>query len=366
VTASFDLWTVLFLCFAFLGAAVSALLWAQDGPRHRRWPVIAMLVLFSVTITDYALFWSRTRNVFPYLAPVTPVFYYLYGPLLLRYIGSLAHDRRSISWLHFLPAAAALSLSIPAAATVAAAGRLTASPLPLLTSVIEWGAIPHLVLYSVLIARTVQAFREHPRLYHWSLAVALFLVVFTVAYASYYMLVATGLLTPGWDYAVSAAMCLFISGIAYAGFVMPQLLNDEPPPLRPVRSKYGHSPVTERTAREIAERIGKAAREHAVWKRAHFGLEDLALLVGLPRHYVSQVLNEHMGMNFYEFMNGIRIAEAKRMLEDPAHRDTPVIDIAFSAGFNNKVSFYASFRNAAGMTPAEYKRRALGGVPASS
>lgn len=362
MNTSLDLWTVLFLCFAFFGTAVSVLLWAQDGPRHRRWPVIATLFLFSVTITDYVLFWSRTRAVFPYLAPFTPALYYLYGPLLLRYLGSLAHDRRSTSWLHFIPAVAAIAVSIP----TVAAGRLAAPPVPFLQTIIEWGAIPHLILYSVLMAGTVQAFREHARLYRWSLAIALFLAVFTAAYASYYLLVAAGLLTLGWDYAVSAAMCLFIGGIAYAGFVMPHLLNDEPPPLRSDRPKYGHSPVTERTAREIAARIESAARQHAIWKRPNFGLEDLALLVGLPRHYVSQVLNERMGMTFYEFMNGIRIAEAKRMLEDPAHRDTPVIDIAFSAGFNNKVSFYASFRNAAGMTPAEYKRRALGGLPASS
>ena len=42
---------------------------------------------------------------------------------------------------------------------------------------------------------------------------------------------------------------------------------------------------------------------------------------GLPSATVSQVLNERLRKNFYDFVNGFRVEEAKRILRDPRRSD---------------------------------------------
>ena len=83
-------------------------------------------------------------------------------------------------------------------------------------------------------------------------------------------------------------------------------------------------------------------------------LSGLAAATGLSRHQVSEALNRHAGKNFYEFINGYRVAAVcKRLAEDPAAK---VLDIAMDAGFSSKSTFNAIFRQFTGQTPTQYRR----------
>lgn len=71
-------------------------------------------------------------------------------------------------------------------------------------------------------------------------------------------------------------------------------------------------------------------------------------------HYVSQVLNQDLGVTFYDFINRRRIESAKAMLTSDSQKT--VLEIALEAGFNSKSTFNTAFRAHTGMTPTEYKR----------
>ena len=44
---------------------------------------------------------------------------------------------------------------------------------------------------------------------------------------------------------------------------------------------------------------------------------DLSDQLQIPRHFLSEVINEHMGKNFYNLVNDYRVEEVKKRLEDP-------------------------------------------------
>lgn len=83
----------------------------------------------------------------------------------------------------------------------------------------------------------------------------------------------------------------------------------------------------------------------------------LAHLLGIPAKDLSRHLNQVLGRNFYEFVNGYRITEVKRRLADP-EEDKTVLDIMYEAGFNSKSVFNTLFRKSTGMTPTRFRQDA--------
>ena len=84
-------------------------------------------------------------------------------------------------------------------------------------------------------------------------------------------------------------------------------------------------------------------------------LDDLAAALGIAARDLSQLIKSSNGGNFYQFVNGHRVAEARRLLTDPAERRTSIEAIGLMAGFRSRSTFYDSFRRETGQTPAHYR-----------
>jgi len=75
----------------------------------------------------------------------------------------------------------------------------------------------------------------------------------------------------------------------------------------------------------------------------------------IPTHQLSRVINEHFGRNFFDFINGYRVAEVKRKILDPAYAHFSLLGIAFESGFNSKSAFNRVFKKITGQTPSQFK-----------
>jgi len=71
---------------------------------------------------------------------------------------------------------------------------------------------------------------------------------------------------------------------------------------------------------------------------------------------VSQVINQYYKTNFFDFINANRIDEAKRLLVSDSHT-LNIIEIAYTVGYNNKVTFNTVFKRFTGVTPSEYRKK---------
>ena len=84
-------------------------------------------------------------------------------------------------------------------------------------------------------------------------------------------------------------------------------------------------------------------------------IHDVSTELTIPRHYLTQVINEMLGKNFYTFINEYRIEEVKKLLVSDKFSKYTLTSIAFEAGFNSKSSFNSIFKSTTGMTPTEFK-----------
>lgn len=105
----------------------------------------------------------------------------------------------------------------------------------------------------------------------------------------------------------------------------------------------------------LASRIEQLMKEHQPYLYSNLTVERLARQAELSPRELSQFLNQQMGNNFYEFVNGYRIEHARQRLADPAETGT-ITDIMYEAGFNSKSVFNTLFRKTTGKTPSQYRR----------
>jgi len=84
-------------------------------------------------------------------------------------------------------------------------------------------------------------------------------------------------------------------------------------------------------------------------------LHQLAQQLGISANYLSQVINEQLNVNFYDFVNGYRVEEAKRLIRDAGQEKINILNIALDSGFNSKSAFYTAFKKATSMTPTQYR-----------
>jgi AraC-like DNA-binding protein len=85
-------------------------------------------------------------------------------------------------------------------------------------------------------------------------------------------------------------------------------------------------------------------------------LSSLSKELGLNRNQLSQLINDGLGENFYDFVNKYRVDEVKRLLIDPAKQNYNLLGMALEAGFKSKSTFNLVFKRFTGLTPTEYKK----------
>jgi AraC-like DNA-binding protein len=118
--------------------------------------------------------------------------------------------------------------------------------------------------------------------------------------------------------------------------------------------KYRTSMLKGMDTDALQEQIMALMTDECLYRDYDLSLNTLAERLDLTPHQLSQFLNEKLGMNFSNFINSSRIAEASRLLaEDPGRS---VISVCFYVGFNSKSAFNNAFRKFTGTNPKDFRR----------
>jgi AraC-like DNA-binding protein len=103
----------------------------------------------------------------------------------------------------------------------------------------------------------------------------------------------------------------------------------------------------------------KARLEHLMitdrlYLDGELNLPQLAQAVGVSVHDLSYLLNEAMGINFFQFVNSYRVEEAKRLMLSGQHKHLNILGIAYTAGFSSKTTFNTAFKKQTGLSPSQF------------
>lgn len=120
--------------------------------------------------------------------------------------------------------------------------------------------------------------------------------------------------------------------------------------------KYRKNPLEYKKAESIAVELTKIMEEEKLYLTNGIKLEDIAQRLSTSTNNVSQVINQNLKVNFYDFINQYRVEEAKRLMHDPAQRELTLLAIALNAGFSSKSTFNKVFKENTGTTPSQYFR----------
>ena len=85
-------------------------------------------------------------------------------------------------------------------------------------------------------------------------------------------------------------------------------------------------------------------------------MTKLALITELSNSYLSQIINQSQGQNFFDFINAYRVEEVKSLLHHPDYAHYTILGVAQEAGFKSKSTFNSVFKKMTGMTPSDYKK----------
>lgn len=135
--------------------------------------------------------------------------------------------------------------------------------------------------------------------------------------------------------------------ILQEGFIAPKKNGD----------KYAKSSLTEDRKRQILQKLEVFGREENYYLDNTLTMSDLAKKLGASPHHLSQVINEELGQSYGEYINQLRIAQAKVLLLDQPN--VKIEEIAEQAGFNSKSTFNTAFKKLTGQTPSQYRNTSV-------
>ena len=347
MNATLDHWTIIFL----FGAAQGIFLFFMFLFNKKQWQImgtrlIAFIVLiFSVMLLYYVAYWSNILAQLPPWFLVFSTFTFLLGPIFYIYIKSFhLKEISNDAWYHFIPMAIIIVMIIfelvfpQTTANIfrASFGNSKIYILPFAQNI-------HLLIYALLIWSTSQKHVKNT----WANQVTIAYYVYTGGFVLYYIMVWTNTLAIEYDYMISLIMSVFIYVVGYKCYANPQQISKVP------IVKYSNSYLSDAFATSISKKVIEHLEHKAPYKESGYKLTTLAEAIDTTPHIVSQVLNQYMQTSFNELLNNYRIREAKRLLE--TNPDLSVISVAYTVGFNNKVTFNNSFKKLVGLTPGQFK-----------
>ncbi len=124
--------------------------------------------------------------------------------------------------------------------------------------------------------------------------------------------------------------------------------------------KYISSKLSDEDKERISNSLIKTMIEYKPYLNPKITIQDLALMIDVNKNYLSQVINENLGVNFYLFVNQYRINEAKQMLLNKEFDHLSIEGIGNSVGFNSRSVFNSAFKQIENVTPSQFKANARG------
>jgi AraC-like DNA-binding protein len=372
---SLNTWAVLLLFAAAQGFFLALVLLTHRRGNRRANIVLAILVLLiALRLVETVGYWTKYLGLFPHFWLSTASFSFLFGPLLYFYAkflaGANSGPRKKDGW-HLLPFLCYLAwltrfYRLPLEIKLEILEKYIAVENPRLEwpyFVIFLAQILHMLSYTWLTLRLLNARARSLKETSSSIeSISLnWLKRLTLGFGGCVLLTFLYMAALQWGLAYSRAidalvllsLAALIYAISYVGLRHPEIFSG----VLAVKNvpKYEKSTLTPARASAYVSKLLHLMESERLFARSELKLQDLAHQLDISPHHLSQIINERLGQNFFEFINHYRVAEAQKLLIDPQKQQFTILSLALEVGFNNKASFNAAFKKHTGMTPSQFR-----------
>lgn len=106
----------------------------------------------------------------------------------------------------------------------------------------------------------------------------------------------------------------------------------------------------------LLNRICELMENEQPFLNSNLKITDVAAMLHTNRTYVSNCINNQRNCSFMQFINTYRVAYAQKLMKET---DKKIPEIWLASGFANETSFFRTFKTVTGMTPNEWKAKAV-------
>lgn len=164
------------------------------------------------------------------------------------------------------------------------------------------------------------------------------------------------------DLVSNLGLIVLVYAVSYFGLRQPSIFEftySKYPSL--LNHKDSKVPVKSRTMHADYEKLADSLKQYMEadqpWLQSDLSLGDLASPLNISKSELTSVLNNHLGVNFFSYVNQYRLKSVIQKLEDPKYDHLTILSIAFDCGFNSKSTFNGLFKQHTGITPSEFRKR---------
>lgn len=321
-----------------------------------------VLLLISLMMLSYVLYLGNWMEEWPHLLGVFAPFAYLMGPAYYFFIKrSISLEHRFKWWdsFHLLPFFYVLIQ------WMSVYGMPAEAKLQLIERAYEQHSVPlgylllsnmHLVLvllyagFSGLLLKKYAVSKvgiEYRRkwLMHFTQFFGLFLLVNMCIQVIFW--------SQNWDGAIMELSLVLIFAVAIHILGYHILGRDQVMPAFKI-AKYAHSPLSIPEMNRYQQQILDHLDQKKPWINAGFSLDELSKALDIPRHHISQVLNEGLRLSFHDLISQYRVELFKQRLLAGGASQYSIHGMAMDCGFGSKSSFNRTFKRIEGCTPSQW------------
>jgi AraC-like DNA-binding protein len=328
-----------------------------------------LLLSFSFSITGFLLNRTGTASDYPYLIGLSQFVLFLFGPLFYFYVKVLTRRKfsfREQHFLHFLPFLFLIIYKIPfiiksAPEKMALVNEHSFRMENIAILVLQ---IIHLFLYIFFTNKLIDRHERRVKstmssidkinLRWLRMGIYFFVSVFGVMFGFTLLFFAGTDLFHLFNIIIPLSVSFIISVMGYYGLKQPIIFPGEEENLKP--KKYRKSKLNDEISEEYLQKLLDHMEKEKPYLQNNLTLHRLATALGITPHQLSQILNDKLNQNFFDFINQYRIKEAQRILSHPQGQLLTILAVSEEVGFNSKTAFNTAFRKTTKMTPSEYRK----------
>lgn len=355
--------SILFIAAAIQGVFLAVTLGVHRKNIQANQILAVWIAILSVDLLQQAYYFEAYYQSYPQFIILINLLPLTYGSFLFLYVrGLLTGQKLTIKdAIHFLFLILAILLQIPLSIL---------SPQEKLELIMEvrLGNLPwQIKIFSLLLpliasiyaVMSYRLFLKHPAAVSAKLSWLKFMLHLNMGI---WLVVWISILLPQNSQILSTTIIyLLVSFVIYAigyfslrqpeifkgDFSIEQTQNKETAP------KYGENRLPDELRESIWKEIENYMQLQSPWRSTNLTLSQLSNDMGIASHHISQVLNDHLGLSFNDYLNQYRV---KAVCAELVDSELNLLNIALACGFSSKSSFNSIFKKHTGKTPSEYRK----------
>ena len=158
-------------------------------------------------------------------------------------------------------------------------------------------------------------------------------------------------------YILVTLLFLFITSTLFKSLKQPEIFSGIHVEEINISSKNEIVGLTEEEISTTTTLLNNYMESDKPYLEPNLSLSDLAEKLNVNSRTLSQIINNKLGLRFFDFINKYRVLEATHMIKDPPDPKMTILEIMYQTGFNSKSSFNTAFKKFTGMTPSEVKKQ---------